>query len=177
MARGDAEGAGEGEVLNNLPASQISLKSLKSAPSAPPRETLRRRWDWPEKLAAVLKAARSRPFEWGAHDCVLFCAAATEAMCGIDPAAALRGVYKSAAGEVRAAKRLFGVSTLADLAAALWGEESPPARARRGDVVLVEAPEGEALGVAAGAPGIAVVTRAGLAFAPARSARRAWRCG
>ena len=67
--------------------------------------------DWEERLAAYLEPLRTRPFEWGAHDCCTFTAGAVEAMTGVDPMPEFRGRYTTAIGSARALRR-YGAGTL-----------------------------------------------------------------
>ena len=99
---------------------------------------MRRREDWPERLAAVVKGALDVPFAWGRNDCALFASDCAKAMCDEDPAAAYRGKYKSARGALAALKRIGGVASIEGLANAVLGAPIEVAEARRGDVVLVE---------------------------------------
>lgn len=98
---------------------------------------MRRRPDWPERLAALIESRAETPFAWGTHDCVCWGAAAAEAMTGIDPWAARRGTYST---EAEADAILAEAGGLEALAASLAGEgaEVPPPRARRGDWLLAE---------------------------------------
>ncbi len=61
---------------------------------------------WRGRLVAYLARTRGQPFVWGQLDCGLFSAGAIEAMTGVDPAAALRGRYATAAGARRAFRKL-----------------------------------------------------------------------
>ncbi len=149
--------------------------------SAPPTTQLRRRHDWPERLAGVLRAARGQGFRWGDHDCALFAARAVEAMTGHDPAAGFRGRYKTRRGAYGRLRR-FAAGGLAEaaekIAKTLRAEEIAPATAGRGDVVLVAAATGEALGVIdLSGRGIAVTGPDGLSILPRSAALRAWRVG
>ena len=58
---------------------------------------IKRRPDWPEKLAAFIETRRERVFSWGEQDCALLAADAVLEMTGVDLASGLRG-YKSARG-------------------------------------------------------------------------------
>lgn len=130
-----------------------------------------RREDWPERLNRVIEQARGRRFAWGAHDCVTFAADCVRAMTDDDPLELLRGAYEGAAG---AARLLAGMGGMQAAVGTRLGQPVPPARARRGDVVLFEsARHGQTLGVCVGAalvgPG-----EAGLLRLPMSQALLAW---
>lgn len=133
---------------------------------------LRRRRDWPRRLDHAVELAGRRVFRWGRWDCALFAADCVQAMTGHDFAAAFRGRYGS---EIEAL-RLAGGS-LEDLADRLLGRGTANvARARRGDVVLVDTDRGPALAVVA-LDGMHVwcAAPAGLCRLPLADARKAWR--
>jgi hypothetical protein len=149
---------------------QRSAKSLKLKAES----RRRRRSDWPERLADAVRAARSRPFVWGRHDCALFAFDCVLAMTGEDHLAAFRGRYRSAKGAVRALKRIGGVKTLEELVAGILGAPGQAQTAQRGDLVLLDTEIGPALGVCLGAR-CAFAGPDGLAYAPTVAAREAWR--
>lgn len=133
---------------------------------------MRRQRDWRQRLIAYLDAAARRRFEPGAIDCALFTAGAVEAMTGEDPAAGLRGAYRT----LREGYDLLQARGYADqiaLAASLF-EEVPPAMAWPGDLAVVNTPEGLALGVVQG-QGVYVMTHGGLGLEPRTAALRAFR--
>lgn len=137
---------------------------------------LRRREDWPERLAASIEAARCRPFRWGAHDCVLWSAEVVAAMTGTDLAADWRGSYDDALGARRLLQRL-GASDAARLAGNLLGNSVPVAQARRGDVVAIDTLDhGLALGICTGQQ-TAFTGPEGLLFAPTLGCVQAWWVG
>lgn len=134
----------------------------------------RRLRDWQSRLAALVAQRWAMPFAWGVHDCCLFAADAVLAVTGHDPAADLRGTYRTAAEAVVALARAGG---LAGLAIERAGRVVPAEAAQAGDIGLLEPGRGAlpALAVCAGthwlAPG-----RHGLVAHPAHHVRRAWRC-
>jgi cell wall-associated NlpC family hydrolase len=148
--------------------------------------TTKRREDWPERLAEYLRSKRGQPFVWGANDCALLTCGAVLAMTEVDLAADFRGKYTDAASATKVMLQVCGgnLEKLAEKIAADRGfQEVKPALARRGDVVLFdvrddEAVQGPALGVVAlnghtahsTGPGGAVVV-------PIKAWRRAWRIG
>jgi len=140
---------------------------------------IRRRPDWPERLATVIESARHRPFLWGQHDCCLFVADAVGAITGADFAPDWRGRY----GDVIEALRLLrkrGFGSFPDLIDALCQDcgwpEIPPSQAGRGDVCILILEDAEHLGLCTGAH-IAVPGDRGLVFYSRAVANRAWRIG
>lgn len=130
----------------------------------------RRLPNWPHLLAAYIDATRSLAFAWGVHDCCTFAAGAVLAITG-------RMVSMPAWADRREAvatlRRLGGLRAAATAA---MGPMQPPARAQRGDVVLLCQRGRSLLGVCLGhvwaAPGAA-----GLAFGPMDEALGAWKVG
>ena len=115
-----------------------------------------RRPDWAVRLAALLLAAETRPFDAHRWNCGRFAVAAVEAMTGERPA--------------------FRVQT--DLAASADSAGFPrvaPLRARMGDIVL--APDPDRLGVVLDAGRLAFVGPRGLVRVPITLCTIAWRIG
>jgi hypothetical protein len=94
---------------------------------------LKRLPDWEPRLHTWLDQCSDRPHVYGKHDCVLFVAGAVAAMTDVDPAAHVRGRYRSAAGAVRAL-RLHGAGSLPTTLTAALGDPVPLAWAHRGDI-------------------------------------------
>ena len=115
-----------------------------------------RRPDWAARLAALLSAVETRPFDAHRWNCGHFALAAIEAVTGERPA--------------------FRV--LPDLAASVDSTgfpRVPPLRARMGDIVL--APDPDRLGVVLDAGRAAFVGPRGLLRAPITLCTIAWRIG
>jgi len=89
---------------------------------------------WESLLAGHIKLAYSRPFAWGSHDCVLWCAEWVRLATGADHAEKYRGAYHTAAGAkaLLRKKRLASPEAVADR----FLRAKPVMLARRGDVVL-----------------------------------------
>jgi len=138
-----------------------------------------RREDWPERLHACIEAARGVPFGYGPGEnhCCLFTMNAVLAMTDRDPMAWFRGKYKDERGAYVALRRFAG-GGLAEAMARAWAEqgweEVPTGMAQRGDVVLHDTPDGEALGICIGATFVSV-TKDGVTFLPMSGAQRAWK--
>lgn len=123
-------------------------------------------------MSDYLAGHREAVFAWGQCDCVLFVAGAIEAMTGIDPAADIRGRYKSQAGAGRAIKRT-GFADLGELVSSKF-DEVPPVFAHRGDVVMA----GGSLGICVGGAALFVGEEdgaPGLVARPMMDWERAWR--
>lgn len=134
---------------------------------------MQRRDDWASRLIAVIDAADRTPFAWGKQDCALFAADCVQAMTGEDFAAPFRGRYDTALGSVRAL-RMMGMASLEEYVVHVLGETVAPMMAMRGDVVMVDTPEGKALGVVAGIEA-AVAGIDGLVMMPRDRWLCAWR--
>lgn len=126
--------------------------------------------DWPTRLAEFIEARRERVFSWGDSDCCLFVCDAIEAMSGADPGARWRGLYASEKGARRVLRDNGGVAGIATL---VLGAAAPPALAGRGDVVLIDTPNGEALAICLGSQ-LAAQGQAGIEFMEMRQAKAAW---
>lgn len=127
--------------------------------------------DWPSRLAEFVESRRDVGFARGKADCCMLVADAVQAMTGVDYAARWRGTYSTDKAAFRLLRDYGGVAGVATL---LLGPAVSPALAGRGDVVLIEAPEGEALALCLGDK-IAVQDRNGLTFAPTSAAKAAWK--
>jgi hypothetical protein len=127
---------------------------------------------WELRLAAVVEAARLRPFDWRSHNCVLFAASCVEAVTGNNPAAGRRPVKR---GKSAAYAALDAAAPDVEAAATLFlGEPRNPLLAQRGDVVSLDTPMGVALAVCLGAR-CAHPSPDGLEFRPLTQARQSWR--
>lgn len=135
---------------------------------------VRRREDWPERLAEWVAGALRKPFAWGRHDCALAAADCVLAMTGEDLAAEYRGRYEDRAGALRALAEIAGGGVEEAAQKALGPALANPLMAQRGDVAMVETAEGPALGICLGRE-IAVAGPDGLAMVEITAARKAWR--
>ncbi len=113
-----------------------------------PVTTRRRRFeDWPERLESFLSAVQGREFKYGSWDCSLFGAEAVLAQTGMDFGAAFRGLYGDASS-AREALKTIGKGDLESTVRGFIGDPlESPRRAQRGDLVLFESEDGDALGV------------------------------
>jgi hypothetical protein len=128
---------------------------------------MKRREDWPERLADYLDAQRDVAFDWASHSCAAFAAGAVEAMSG-------EAVDIPAHGSAREAAGLLAARGLRERIGDMFGPEIVPALAQRGDLVLVDIAGCESvavcIGTEAAGPG-----DAGLLTVPMRLAVAAWR--
>lgn len=129
-----------------------------------PRQAIRHQYE----------AEKAEPFAWGRHDCLLWCANCAKAITGQDPAAHLRGRYKTAAGAARVMKT-EGWRDLADVAASMFSE-IPVASAQSGDWAHVVNDDGtDTLGVVMGGMIVARTLERGLGQVPLTRAAKAFR--
>lgn len=91
------------------------------------------------EMTEFLREAARQPFAWGQADCSLFMADWVRYVRGIDPAAPLRGRYRTAIGAARHIRRLGGIEAMGRALARSAGlavtEEPKP-----GDIGLVRDP-------------------------------------
>lgn len=123
---------------------------------------------WESLLAGHILEAYSRPFAWGTHDCVLWCADWVRKATGTDHAERYRGTYHTAAEAKALLRRRKWKSPAA--AADKILPTKPVALARRGDIVLH--PEGP-LGICHG-PRSHFLTETGVLAVPTLSCVHAW---
>ena len=112
--------------------------------------------DWATRLAALLSAAETRPFDAHRWNCALFALAAVEAVTGTRPQIRVLP-YLAASADSAGFPRI------------------PAAFARMGDVVL--APDPDRLGVVVDAGRAAFVGPRGLLRVPITTCTTAWRIG
>ena len=123
---------------------------------------------WEKRLVAVTEAHMNTPLVWGKSDCLLTTCDAIEAMTGVDPAADIRGKYKSRAGAYRLIKQR-GYDSLGAVLADRF-EEIGTAMAQRGDVGIYQNTVGYFCEY-----GFAVKGEDGLRFIPRTMAERAFK--
>lgn len=130
--------------------------------------------DWERRLARVTEKHLSLPGEWGVADCLLTVADAIEAVTGTDPAADIRGRYKTEIGARRLMKRK-GFDDVEAVLAALFPRVGR-LLAQRGDVAVVR--RGDVLSAGYVTEyGVAVKTATGLSFVPQTDIHAAFRVG
>lgn len=105
-----------------------------------------RRADWLERLAGVIADHTSRPFAWGRNDCCLFVARAVDAMTDTDLETRLSVRYS----DERGALRMIADAGSLEAACSEFLGESCEDFASRGDAVLIDGGEGDAVGICIG---------------------------
>lgn len=128
--------------------------------------------DWPDRLNAHIEKWRNRKFRWGTSDCSMFVLQAEKAMCGESRFQDFVGVYSSSKGSIKALEDIGEGSLEATLDARL--ESISIKRAMRGDVALIETPDGDALSLIIGNQ-IAAMSKTGIVFLPLSAAKKVWR--
>jgi len=128
--------------------------------------------DWPARLQDHIEEWRHKKFEWGKADCALFCLYAEKAMCGSSRFDDFIGKYRSAAGSVKALLKIGAGDLAASVGARL--DEISPIKAQRGDVALIDTPDGDALSLVVGDK-VAAMGKDGLVFLPLSAAKQAWK--
>jgi len=128
--------------------------------------------DWPTRLNDHIEEWRHKKFEWGKADCALFCLYAEKAMCGSSRFDDFIGKYRSAAGSVKALLKIGAGDLAASVGARL--DEIDPIKAQRGDVALIDTPDGDALSLVIGDK-VAAMGKDGLVFLPLSAAKQAWK--
>lgn len=128
--------------------------------------------NWPDRLTDHIEKWRSKKFRWGTSDCSMFVLQAEKAICGESRFQDFVGKYKSEDGSRRALEE-FGAGTLeATLDDRL--EVIDIKFAMRGDVGLIETPEGDALSLVIGNQ-VAAMSKTGLVFLPLSAVKKVWR--
>lgn len=128
--------------------------------------------NWPDLLANHIEEWRHKKFEWGKADCALFCLYAEKAICGSSRFDDFIGQYRSAAGSVKALVKIGAGDLAASVGARL--QEIEPHKAQRGDVALIDTPDGNALSLVVGDK-VAAMGKDGLVFLPLTAAKQAWK--
>lgn len=98
---------------------------------------MKRRDDWQEQLARVVRNWQHEPWIWGSTDCAHFMAACVAAITGVDPIAKIRGTYDSRLSCMARIRR-HGFASVEAMAAATFDQigwpEGIPACSQIGDV-------------------------------------------
>jgi len=104
-----------------------------------------RKENWLECLNKYLGGVFDKPFEWGVHDCCIFCNECVKAMTGED----FMTEFVDYSNETTAKKALNG-TTLYMTIKKKFGKPVPTAMARRGDLMYKKFDTGPALGICVG---------------------------
>jgi len=131
---------------------------------------------WEDRLAAVVEAARTRPYQLGEHDCFRFACAVIEALTGVNRWGEFAGRYTTR----RECLALLATHGHNFTEAGTWffgGEPVGWRLARRGDVLEYRDAVGEAHLVVCLGERAAGLMEAGLVFVPIDDCEHAWRVG
>lgn len=136
--------------------------------------------DWPERLDAVVEAARHCPFAWGRHDCVTFAAACIWAVCGTNPIAPL-DPWDDPHGALAAIRGLAGgreslQAAISRIMADHGWPEIDPRQAGRGDLCVAAGGKGVFAAICLG-PVLAAPAGERLWVVSRARAIAAWRIG
>jgi len=134
--------------------------------------------DWDVRLAALIAAARHRPFQIAVHDCGTFAADAVAAVTGVDPLASLRQRYRDEAAQPNFAG-WSAVAILRALAVKHGWVRVVWRLASRGDLALVRGADDAACAAVVDLSGRRLVAPgpAGLVAFPLDRASACWRIG
>jgi hypothetical protein len=128
------------------------------------------------RLHLFIEEKRRTPFNWKDNNCAFFACDWLAILTGKDPAADYRAKVDSALSAARA----LGETTVEQIAEQVCAEnewaEVPPSLARRGDIMLMDAQNGPALGVCEGGRAV-FASPDGVALVKTSACRRAWRVG
>lgn len=127
--------------------------------------------NWAVALDAEITAARTRTFAYGAHDCIQFAARCVIAMTGTDH----RLAFPQYESKAEALRIIAEHGSLEALLISVLGKPVAPNQAGRGDVVLVDTPEGDAAGISWANVVFVAIAPAGLASPPRTAIKTAWR--
>lgn len=132
-----------------------------------------KRPDWAARMHEVIDAHKGQPFVWGERDCCLFGARVHDAIYGTEIEAEVRAEYSDEASAIRYIAKHGG------LCEAVSHHLGPPSNARavRGDLVLFEGGEGDAVGVCIGSKVVAMGPN-GLRYVHREAAniKAVWQC-
>lgn len=141
-------------------------------------EAVKRKENWPVLLREAIAAkARTRAC-FGIHDCCISVCDLIESMTGLDVGKSFRG-YRGKEGMQETLDAHGGVEAIAEKIMEEYGySEINPRLAQRGDTVLLNTAQGDAMGTV-GMDGRFVITAGarGWVDTPISHAKRAWRIG
>ena len=145
-----------GELLQELPLSSQMLIRLAN---------------WESLLDTFLRANLHRPFQWGEWDCGMFARKSIQVITGTDIGLKWEGTYSSR--EEAGKLDVFGIAR--DAAREFGLDECPPARANRGDLVIVEnIPNPECFGILGLDGRVVLASPRGLGRVPHSRVLRSW---
>lgn len=127
---------------------------------------------WEARLAAVIEAARARPYVLGEHDCFRFACAAVEALTDRDLWSDWAGTYSTRRQALRQIVQ-YGGSFTGAMSKLFGVVPCSPRLARRGDILKFVSNDEPHLGVCTGTE-VAVLAEAGLIGIPATACECCW---
>lgn len=137
-----------------------------------------RKPNWAVLLDDYLHSCLCRTFAYGSFDCCLFVCDAIREMTGVDVAAPFRGQYTSRKQAYRAIENYAGRATVEAVSERVTQDhgmpEIAPARAQRGDVLLVRRKLDSLALVGLDGRYLAAAER-GYEYVPSQLVTRAWR--
>jgi hypothetical protein len=128
-----------------------------------------KRHDWASRMFEQMELHKHREFQWGVNDCCLFVARVIDSMTDSDLVTVLQAAYSD---ERSALKFIAFHGDLASAVSAYLGEPVVR-RPVRGDAVLFDGGEGDALGICIGTSVVAVGPT-GLRIVPRPDIRKVW---
>lgn len=132
-----------------------------------------RREGWEVRLAALIDAARSKPYALGEHDCLRMACAVVESLTGVDHWPRFAGRYRTRRG-ARLVIRQIAPSLSEAVSIVVGVSPQQMTVAQRGDIALYREPADEHLGVSLGHC-VAVLGPAGLQFVRPGDCAHCWR--
>lgn len=127
--------------------------------------------NWPLLLSNYLRSRKDMPFAWGSNDCMAFAAYGIEAITGEQ----LFGDYAGYTTEAEADALLQANDGVEGILTAVMGQPSGIIKmAKRGDIVLINAPSPTAGIVDDSGQRVALVTKNGLVRHPLVKASKFW---
>ncbi|WP_022697934.1 DUF6950 family protein [Euryhalocaulis caribicus] len=133
---------------------------------------MKRREDWEQRLHAWHRETLNVPHDWGRNNCAFRAAGAIKAMTGEDLAKGFRVKVRSKKGFTKL-MRDEGWDTLEDIADAFLTRTERPLR---GDLVMLEGPNGDFFGIKVGKTAVGPTQR-GLEHVSMLQMKAAWRVG
>lgn len=126
------------------------------------------------QLSNYIKKQQAKPFVWGEHDCALFAANWLLERTGRNIARQLRGCYCSEQSSIDHIQQL-GYVDLSDAVHGLLGKPIKHVKlVQRGDIALLDSPQGIACGIVC-ADGVVALSHRCLITVPLSHVVAAWR--
>lgn len=124
------------------------------------------------QFEAFILECHERPWAWGTHDCLQFCAAAVKELTGQDFASQF-GSYQTRLGAYRILCKYPG---MADFISSILGPPKPRNLTRFGDVVMTSTLLGETAGICVGSRCLFAGYPKGIESLPLSKMTCSWSC-